>query len=78
MASLTHGRSPATMVLSHGMTTRYLAAGHIYTYDELRGPDRTRGRRPFPAETWRDGVFNFDDYLTESLHSGTITVVEDL
>ena len=29
-----------------------------------------------PPETWRDGTFNFDDYLTESLHTGTIEVVE--
>jgi hypothetical protein len=30
-----------------------------------------------PPETWRDGRFNLDDYPTESLHTGTIEVVED-
>ena len=65
------------MVLSHGMTTRYLAAGHIYTYDELDAQTEQEVA-DHPSETWRDGFFNFDDYLTESLHSGTITVLEDL
>jgi hypothetical protein len=30
-----------------------------------------------PSDTWSDGVFNFDDYLTESVHAGVITTVED-
>jgi hypothetical protein len=59
------------------MTRKYLAAGHIYTYDELKAQTEQEVA-DLPPETWRDGVFSFDDYWTESLQSGTITVVEDL
>jgi hypothetical protein len=59
------------------MTTKYLAAGQTYTDDELKAHTEHEVA-DLPAETWRDGVLNFDDYLTESLHSGTITVVENL
>ena len=30
-----------------------------------------------PPETWRDGIFNFNDYLTESIQVGTIEVIDD-
>jgi hypothetical protein len=30
-----------------------------------------------PPETWRDGKFNFDDYLTESIQTDTIDVVDE-
>jgi hypothetical protein len=30
-----------------------------------------------PPETWRDGTFDFDDYLTESVQTGTIDVVDE-
>jgi hypothetical protein len=65
------------MVLSRGMATKYLAAGQTYTHDELKAQTEQEVA-DLPAETWRDGVFSFGDYLTESLHSGTITFVEDL
>ena len=64
-------------MLSQGMTTKYLAAGQTYTRDELKAQTEQEVA-DLPPETWRDGVFNFDDYLTGSLHSGTITVAEDL
>ncbi len=53
----------------------YRMCGQIYTYDELRAVTQTEVQE-LPLETWRDGVFNFDDYLTESVHTGTIEVVE--
>jgi hypothetical protein len=65
------------MVLSQGMTRKFLAAGQTYTYDELKAQTEQEVA-DLPPETWRHGVFNFDDYLTESLHSGTIAVVENL
>jgi hypothetical protein len=33
--------------------------------------------RSRPPETWRDGEFNFNDYLIESLQVGVIEIVED-
>jgi hypothetical protein len=54
------------MVLSLGMARKFLAAGQTYTRDELKAQTEQEVA-DLPAETWRDGVFNFDDYLTESL-----------
>jgi hypothetical protein len=59
------------------MTKKFLAAGQTFTYDELKAQTEQEVA-DLPPETWPDGVFNFDDSLTESLQSGTITVVEDL
>jgi hypothetical protein len=59
------------------MTTKCLAAGQTYTRDELKAQTEQE-IADLPPETWREGVFNFDDYLTGSLNSGTITVLEDL
>ena len=47
----------------------------IYTYDELRAVTNA-DVADLPPETWRDGRFDFDDYLTESVHTGTIEVVD--
>jgi hypothetical protein len=30
-----------------------------------------------PPETWRDGIFNFNDCLTESIQVGIIEVIDD-
>jgi hypothetical protein len=57
-------------------TTKYLAAGHVYTRDELKTATESQAA-DLPPETWRDGVFNFDDYLIESLQTGTITMIDD-
>lgn len=65
------------MVLSQGMARKFLAAGQTYSYHQLKAQTEQEVA-DLPAETWRHGVFNFDGYLTESLHSGTITVVEAL
>jgi len=37
--------------------------------------DEGRSRRPI-ARDWRDGKFDFDDYLIESLQTGTVEVVD--
>ncbi|MCU1701378.1 MAG: hypothetical protein JWR34_7441 [Mycobacterium sp.] len=56
--------------------SRYRIDDQIYTYDELREVT-VADVADLPPETWRDGKFNFDDYLTESLHTGTIDVVDE-
>jgi hypothetical protein len=55
---------------------RYREGDQIFTYEELREATEEQ-IAGFPPESWRDGVFNFDDYLIESLHTGTIIVVDD-
>jgi hypothetical protein len=52
---------------------RYRIGDQIYTYGELRAVTEA-DVADLPTETWRDG--RFDDYLTESVHTGTIEVVE--
>jgi hypothetical protein len=60
--------------MAEGM--RYRDGDQIYTYEELREATEEQVA-DLPPETWRDGVFDFDDYLIESLHTGTINVVDD-
>jgi hypothetical protein len=54
---------------------RYRIGDQNYTYDELRAVTEA-DVADLPPETWRDGKFNFDDYVTESVHTGTIEVFE--
>ena len=55
---------------------RYRIGDQIYTYHELRAVTEA-DVADLPTETWGDGRFDFDDYLTESVHTGTIEVVEN-
>ncbi len=57
----------------HGV--RYRRCDEIYTYADLRAVVRAEVA-DLPPETWRDDTFNFDDYLTESVHTGTIEVID--
>ena len=50
--------------------------GKTYTWDELRGVSKAEAA-DLPPETWRDGIFDFNDYLTESIQVGTIEVIDD-
>lgn len=54
---------------------RYRIGDETYTYDELREVTEAEVA-DLPPETWCDGKFNFDDYLTESVQAGTIDVIE--
>ena len=56
--------------------TRYLIDGKTYTYDELREVSRAEAAG-LPPETWRDGKFDFNDYLIESIQVGTIEAIDD-
>ncbi len=58
------------------VSATYRIDDQIYTYDELREVTEVEVA-DLPPETWRDGRFNYDDYLTESLHTGTIETVDD-
>ena len=48
---------------------RYLSDGKVYTWDELREETLSL------AEAEGYPIGNFSDYLTESIHTGTITEV---
>ena len=52
----------------------YRIDGRVYTYGELRDAIMAEVA-DLPPETWRDGKFDFDDYLIESVLVGTIRVV---
>ena len=54
--------------------TTYRMCGKTYTYDELREVSKAEAA-DLPQETWRDGKFDFNDYLIESVLVGTIRVV---
>jgi hypothetical protein len=56
--------------------TLYRIGDQTYSYDELRAVTEAEVS-DLPPETWRDGTFDFDGYLTESLMTGTIDVVDD-
>ena len=56
--------------------TTYRMSGKIYTWDELREVSNAEAT-DLPPETWRDGIFNFNDYLTESIQVGTIEEIDD-
>ncbi len=60
--------------------TRYRMGNKIYTYDELRAEaedDLAQLRIAVENEggEWEGPALNFDDYVTESVHTGTIEVV---
>jgi hypothetical protein len=56
--------------------TRYRMSGRVYTWDELLEVSEAEAAA-LPPETWRDGTFNFNDYLTESIQVGTIEEIDD-
>jgi len=56
--------------------TTYRMSGKVYTWDELREVCKAEAA-DLPPETWRDGIFNFNDYLTESIQVGTIEEIDD-
>jgi len=56
--------------------TTYRMCGKTYTRDELREVSKAKAA-DLPPETWRDGIFNFNDYLTESIQVGTIEEIDD-
>jgi hypothetical protein len=55
--------------------TRYLMVGKTHTWAELREVSRAEAA-DLPPETWRDGKFDFNDYLIESVLVGTIKKVD--
>ena len=56
--------------------TTYRMDGKAYTWDELREVSRAEAA-DLPPETWRDGTFDFNDYLIESVLVGTIEEIDD-
>ena len=53
----------------------YRIDSSVYTYGELR--DATMAEvADLPPATWRDGKFDFNDYLIESIQVGTIEEVD--
>lgn len=57
------------------MTFLYRNEGRLLTYDELREEVEAEVA-DVPPETWRDGKFVFDDYLTESIQTGSIETID--
>ena len=55
---------------------RYRMCGKVYTWDELREVSMAEAA-DLPPETWREGKFDFNDYLTESIQAGTIEELDD-
>ena len=56
--------------------TTYRMSGKVYTWDELREVSKAEAA-DLPPETWRDGKFDFNDYLIESIQVGTIEEIDD-
>lgn len=56
--------------------TRYRMCGKTYTWDELREVSKAEAA-DLPPGTWRDGKFDFNDYLIESVLVGTIEEIDD-
>jgi hypothetical protein len=54
--------------------TLYRAAGQTFTRDELKVFLEVEAAE-LPLSTWRDGKFEFEGYLIESLQTGTIEEV---
>jgi hypothetical protein len=52
----------------------YLINGCYYGYEELREAVESEAAK-HPPETWRDGEFDFDEYLIESIIVGLIEAV---
>ena len=55
--------------------TTYRMCGKTYTWDELREVSKAEAAG-LPPETWRDGKFDFNDYLIESALVGTLEEVD--
>lgn len=53
----------------------YRAAGQTFTRDELKAFLEANAAE-LPPETWRDGYFDFDGYLIESIQTGTIEQID--
>jgi len=51
-------------------------SGVEYTYDELCDAIEAEAATLRP-ETWRDGVFNLNDYIIEAMQVGIIDTVDD-
>ena len=56
--------------------TTYRMDGKTHTWDELREVSKAEAA-DLPPETWRDGKFDFNDYLIESIQVGTIEEIDD-
>ena len=56
--------------------TTYRMCGNTYTWEELREVSKAEAA-DLPPETWRDGKFDFNDYLIESIQVGTIEEIDD-
>ena len=56
--------------------TTYRMDGKTYRWDELREVSKAEAA-DLPPETWRDGKFDFNDYLIESIQVGTIEEIDD-
>ena len=55
--------------------TTYRMSGETYTWDKLREVSKAEAA-DLPPETWRDGIFHFNDYLAESIQVGTIEEID--
>jgi hypothetical protein len=53
----------------------YRMGDHEYTYDELCDAIEAEAAT-LPPETWRNGVFNLNDYIIESMQVGIIEEVD--
>lgn len=53
---------------------RYRMSGTVYSYDELVAALDAEAAT-LPPETWRDGVWNVDDYIVEAGQVGIIETV---
>ena len=54
----------------------YRMCGKTYTWDELREVSKAEAA-DLPPKTWRDGTFDFNVYLIESILIGTIEEIDD-
>lgn len=52
----------------------YRMCGQVYTYDELKAESEAELAE---LNGLQGTNFNFDDYLIESMHTGTIETVDD-
>lgn len=54
----------------------YESAGEFYTYEALERDTRNEAHADWDEATMGSFRFNFSDYLTESIQTGTIKAVE--
>jgi hypothetical protein len=54
----------------------YRMSGIEYTYDELVDALNAEAAT-IPEETWRDGLWDVNDYIIEAMQVGIIDTVED-